>query len=279
MNTNFHSHTCFCDGSASVEEMVQTALNMKMKQLGFSSHAPLPFSTKWSMKDDTVVQSYLAEIHENKIKYQGKIELFSAIEADYIPQQTVPFRSLKDKFELDYLIGAVHLVKVPDSDDVWFIDGKQSGFDEGIYKYFRGNGKHAALSYFRQIREMIEKEEIDIIAHFDKIKMNNADRFFREDEDWYVAEILEILDLIKQYNVIMEINTRGYYQKKTTDMYPSRQIIQLAIEKGIQIIVNSDAHHPRELTAGFDAAYRILNELGYNKQIVRNNGFWEEIMD
>jgi histidinol-phosphatase (PHP family) len=274
IKVNFHTHTNYCDGHASVNEIVMAAIEQGLRQIGFSSHAPLPVEAGWSLTDETEMTNYVSDIISAKEQYQGKIQIFAGIEADYIPGMSVKFSELKQKFHLDYVIGAVHLVKPPLSDELWFIDGKQSFFDRGIEKCFNGDAKKAALTYFRQIREMIANEEFDIIAHFDKIKMNNAGRFFSEDEDWYQAEIIEILHLLKQSNIIMEINTRGFYQKKVKDMYPADWIIRHAASLNIPVMINSDAHKPAELLAGFDEAGAILRNHSYRHVMIKEGRQW-----
>ena len=47
--TNYHSHSLYCDGRASMEDFVRFALSEGFTSYGFSSHAPLPFSTAWTM--------------------------------------------------------------------------------------------------------------------------------------------------------------------------------------------------------------------------------------
>ena len=214
MRTNFHTHTNYCDGKHSVEEIVRDAVLQNISQLGFSSHAPLPLPTQWSLLDDQEFEKYVNEIQSVQKMYQNKIEIFKGIEADYIPGMTKDFQYLKQKFELDYVIGAVHLVRPDFSDEVWFIDGKTSYFDKGIEILFGGDAKRAAQTYFRQIKEMITVQKFDIIAHFDKIKMNNSERYFSESDQWYINEAEDVLQLLKQRGIILEINTRGFYQKK-----------------------------------------------------------------
>ena len=41
---NLHTHTTYCDGKNTAEEMVQKAIELGFKSLGFSGHAPMPDS-------------------------------------------------------------------------------------------------------------------------------------------------------------------------------------------------------------------------------------------
>ena len=81
--TNYHSHSLYCDGRASMEDFVRFALSEGFTSYGFSSHAPLPFSTAWTMEWDRM-NDYQAEFHRIKEKYAGKIELYLGLEIDYL---------------------------------------------------------------------------------------------------------------------------------------------------------------------------------------------------
>lgn len=41
MRQNLHTHTTFCDGKNTAEEMILAALELGMDSLGFSGHSPL----------------------------------------------------------------------------------------------------------------------------------------------------------------------------------------------------------------------------------------------
>ena len=56
----YHSHCLFCDGRADMEVFVRFAISRGFASYGFSSHAPLPFSTGWSMEWDRM-DDYLGE--------------------------------------------------------------------------------------------------------------------------------------------------------------------------------------------------------------------------
>ena len=79
--TNYHSHSLYCDGRASMEDFVRFALSEGFTSYGFSSHAPWPFSTAWTMEWDRM-NDYQAEFHRIKEKYAGKIELYLGLEID-----------------------------------------------------------------------------------------------------------------------------------------------------------------------------------------------------
>ena len=103
--TNYHSHSLYCDGRASMEDFVRFALSEGFTSYGFSSHAPLPFSTAWTMEWDRM-NDYQAEFHRIKEKYAGKIELYLGLEIDYLNEESNPSAARFRELPLDYRIGS-----------------------------------------------------------------------------------------------------------------------------------------------------------------------------
>lgn len=197
------------------------------------------------------------------------------MEMEFIPGIVVDFEKTKRDYQLDYLIGSVHLVgKTPDT--LWFIDGKDvEPYDVGLQKYFGGDIKKGVRAYFDQENEMIETEKFDIIGHFDKIKMNSRGRYFHEDEKWYRDMVFETLDLIKQHDLIVEINTRGLYKQRYNGFYPSEWLLPRMKEMDIPVLISSDSHQYWELTYFFKEAEEALKAVGYKETMCFKNGQWE----
>ena len=107
--TNYHSHSLYCDGRAGMEDFVRFALSEGFTSYGFSSHAPLPFSTAWTMEWD-IMDDYLSEFHRLKEKYAGRIELYIGLEIDYLNEASNPSIARFRELPLDYRIGSVHLL-------------------------------------------------------------------------------------------------------------------------------------------------------------------------
>jgi len=261
---NYHTHTQFCDGSAEPELYVLSALEQNMKILGFSAHAPVSFENTWSLKTGDK-SNYCQRIEQLKALYAGKITLLNGLEIDYIPGMTTPFAEFKEKCHLDYTIGSVHLVKSPHSNDLWFIDGPEKNYTSGLETIFNNDVKKAVECYFKQIQEMVVTQMPDIIGHVDKVKMNNKNRFFSEEEKWYVELINETLKTILNYNCIIELNTRGVYTGKSESFFPSAFILEKCLQLGIPLLINSDAHKPDQLTLKYREALDLLINIGFKK--------------
>lgn len=276
IQNTYHNHSHYCDGKDSLEAMIQRAIFLGFKSFGFSSHAAVPFENPWSIVSMEAFDNYIADINCLKKKYSKDIQLFRGLEADYIPDISYSFEMFRKRGNLDYIIGGVHLVKNPENEKLWFIDGAVELFGKGLKEVFQLDYKKAVTLYFRQINEMIEKESPEIIAHFDKIRMNNQNRFFHTDENWYKKLFMESLDLIAERNVFLEVNTRGVYKKKCSDFFPESQILRVAKEKNISIIISADAHQKAEINAGFELAVERIKAIGYREiMVLSQDKKWE----
>ena len=277
-NYNLHTHSIYSDGKSQPREIVEEAVRQRFTELGFSEHSPLPFDNNFSVKGDDM-PSYVAEIAQLKEEFKDQIGIFCGLEADYITGVSETFSVTKEKYHLDYLIGGVHLVgHSANPDEIWFIDGpKWEIYDEGLQKFFGGDIRKAVRRFYEQSNEMIENEQFDIIAHFDKIKMHNRERYFHVDEPWYRRLALETLDLIRQKGLIMEINTRGIYKKRYNGFYPSPWLLAEANKMGIPAIISADAHHFSEISLEFAAAAEALQQAGYRSVVRFMDGCWIEV--
>ncbi len=277
-NFNLHTHSIYSDGKSQPREIVEEAVRQGLTTLGFSEHSPLPFDNNFSVKSADMPK-YVAEIAQLKADFKGKIDIYCGLEADYLTGVSEPFAVTKEKYHLDYLIGGVHLVgQSANPDEIWFIDGpKWEVYDEGLQKFFDGDIRRAVRRFFEQSNEMIENEPFDIIAHFDKIKMHNRDRYFHEDEPWYRKLALETLDLIREKGLVMEINTRGLYKKRYNGFYPSPWLMEEACKMHIPALISADAHHFSEISLEFFAAEEALKKAGYRSVVNFKDGSWVEV--
>lgn len=268
MWTNYHCHTNFCDGKKSIAEVVTEAKSRGMLAIGISSHAPLPFDNKWSMRPG-MLDAYLAEISEAKKSNVG-IQIYAGLEVDFIPRKISPSMF---KHQLDYTVGSVHFVN-----DTWEIDNTYDVFMDGLTNLFGGSIRQAIARYYELTREMIATAPPDIVGHLDKMKMHNrGDRFFLEDEPWYREQVELTLDAIAQSGKIVEVNTRGIYQNKTDTTYPSPWVLEAIFKRRIPITLSSDAHHPDDLVNRFPETASLLIGIGFKKIRILLDGQWKDV--
>ena len=79
MLANFHTHTVFCDGNNTAEEVVKSAIEKGFSAIGFSGHGYTEFDLRYCMKN---TEGYIAEIKWLKEEYKNKIQIYLGIEED-----------------------------------------------------------------------------------------------------------------------------------------------------------------------------------------------------
>lgn len=262
LTTNYHTHCTYCDGKEPMKAFVDAAEKLLYTQLGFSSHSPLPFENNFSILEEDL-PAYVNEIDE--LQKSTPITLLKALECDFVPGMSKPFDTFRNEHHLDYVIGGVHLVKPTDREGIWFIDGpNRETYDEGLAILFDNNIRKAVTTFWEQTFEMLETQHMDIIAHFDKIVMHNQHRFFEDDEPWFVTLADKALQLIKQHDVIIEINTRGLYKKRYDGFYPSTRLLMKARKMDIPVVISSDAHSSQDLGQFCPEGWTELQRCGYD---------------
>lgn len=271
MWANFHTHCDYCDGKGPMQDYVEHAKQLGMMSIGFSSHAPVPFDTTWCMKEERLDEYIRAVDKINKI--ESNIDVYKGLEVDFIPDVTSP-----DIFKkrLDYTIGSIHFVDQFPDGQRWEIDGAHTFFLEGLKKIFNNNIQAAIVRYFELTREMISTACPTIVGHLDKIKIQNIEgKFFSESESWYQQEIRKTIDLIGSAGAIVEVNTRGIYQKKSDTTYPSPWVLTYLHKKNVPITISSDAHHPKDLVNQFSETAMVLHNIGFKTISFLSEGTWQ----
>lgn len=273
----FHLHSKFSDGKNTIKEILDYASNNSIKRVGFSDHAPLPFNKVWTMKDQRLID-YIETIDNLKKSYKEKIEVYKGLEVDYIKEYKGNL-DIKKKYNLDYIIGSIHGFVY--NNNFYTIDGDISNFNTLLNDKFNSDAKKMVTTYYKSIMEMIEYLKPDIVGHFDLIKLHNKNEvLFNEEEVWYKDIVVETLEKIKKKNLIVEINTGGFYRGKVRSFYPSFWIIKLLKEMDIKIMINSDSHWKEMLLASNKEAIEQVKNLGFKTiWYIKNGKFSKFIFD
>lgn len=276
--SNYHSHCSFCDGRSTMEEFVQFAIAKGLRKYGFSSHAPLPFLTSWTMVEDDF-EDYEKEFYRLKIKYQKQIELYFGLEIDYIGGCSDTGNSFLADKKLDYSIGSIHYLDRIDGNKYWTIDGPLDEFDQGLQMLYGGDIQAATIAFFRATELMIQKGGFDIIGHVDKIIYHGRHYSdFNNESAWYKNAFRKVLEMIKAKGIILEINTKSLVEHGIT--YPHQNFYGLIKDLDIPIMINSDCHYPHLITAGFEKTYYELYQIGFRSlQQLTDHGWETTIFD
>lgn len=254
MFTNYHSHTQFCDGKASIEEFIIKAIELGFSQWGVSPHSPLPMlkHAPWAIKQEEV-QTYLNEVNRLKERYSDKIQILAGMEIDYLDESYNPSTEYFQNLPLDFRIGSVHLLKSPVTGEFIDIDCDITKFQKGVDYHFNGSLQRIVTAYYEAMTELVNKGGFDFLGHSDKISSNASTLSSKiTQKDWYKSLVEDFLQLSAKKNVVMEINTKAYEVKGC--FFPDAKYFGRMAELGIKTVINSDTHRLEMLTTGLREA-------------------------
>ena len=250
--TNYHTHTTWCDGKDSPRKVIQAAVAKGFEAIGFSSHAMLPESdTNWTLTPEKAPR-YLKEIRALGEEFKDQIKVLCGVEADYIPGGANPDRATYAAIFPDYIIGSVHFVLAEDGARVP-VDYSPEVLTDGIRSHFGGSAETFVRTYYRQVREMLEKFDFEIVGHLDLVRKFNAKHpYFDEKADWYREEIGKTAAAVAKSGKIAEVNTGAISRGYRTSPYPSAEICRHLASRGAVFRLSGDSHRADTLCFDFD---------------------------
>ena len=266
MNTlqNLHTHTVYCDGKNTPEQVVAAAIEKGFGGIGFSSHSFITCAPELTMAKEKT-EAYKNEINSLKRKYEGVIDVFLGLEFDVYSEEDL------DGYE--YIIASLHNLKM-DGGLVPF-DRSADAVAKVIDTRFGGDGTAFAKEYYRQLARLPEYGRFDIIGHFDIITKNiEKVRFFDMESEEYLDSALTALDALRGRIPFFEVNTGATARGYRTAPYPALNLLRHFREMGFGAIISSDCHNAEYLDCGFDAARDLLVEAGFRERyILTRSGF------
>ena len=267
---NLHTHSTFCDGKNTPEEMVQLAIKKGFDSIGFSGHSYMSFSKEWSMSlADTEI--YKKQILELKEKYKNQIDIFLGLEFEMHSNH-----GLKEKMDLsgyDYLIGSSHYLKI--GDEIVGFDRDAKTVKSIIDDYFGGNGLAFAKYYYESFSKIYEYGKFDIVGHIDIITktLDQIPHFDTESKE-YLGYAYDCISALSGKIPFFEVNTGAISRGYRTVPYPTKPLIKELKNKGFGVVITSDCHNGEFLDCGFNDAREILKDCGFNERyILTQNGF------
>lgn len=256
---NYHTHTCFCDGRDTPEQLVQEAIRLGCPALGFSGHSYTPYEAAWMPKER--ILPYQAEIRRLQAVYSGQIRILLGIEQDYYSDETT------DAYE--YVIGAVHNLRR--GGEYRPLDYTRDRLIATVNDWFGGDWYALAEEYYALVGNLYEKTHCRVIAHFDLIeKFNETCDLFDRTHPRYRAAALAALDRLKDAPVIFEVNTGAIARGYRTTPYPDPFLLQAMQDAGVRLMLNSDCHDRRFLLCGFDQYAHLLPKESFSPDYLLN---------
>ena len=259
MLTNYHTHTKFCDGKDSAEEIVKTAIEKGFNAIGFSGHGFTSFDQSYCMKD---VNEYIVEIKRLKEKYKDKIQVYLGIEEDCF--------EFVNRSDFDYLLGSSHYIKTPNG--ILPIDTGRDQFN-ALIEAFNGDKLALANAYYESFTEYILTRKPDIVGHFDLItKYDEQNGLAFLNSPKYLALAEKYLLKALKSDCIFELNTGAIARGYRTTPYPALNLLLLMHKHGGKIMINTDCHNKENLDCHVKEARKLLKDIGFEYVYVLLDG-------
>ena len=178
------------------------------------------------------------------------VQIRAGIELDNDPVRSAAGRQWVEQHwdELDFVLGSVHFLERPDQ-----------MFDtvpEGAAQFEARVIDDVYADYFKRVREMAASGLVDCLAHVDLIKIHGH----RPSGD-VCALAAETFDFIAARGLALELSTAGW-RKPVGELYPSDDLIALAMAKGIPFTTASDAHSHAQLAENYERLADKMSALG-----------------
>ena len=250
---NYHTHTTYCDGKSTPEEIVLEAIRLGMDTIGFSGHSPAPGCAEYHLRD---VQAYYDCVSRLKDKYSDKIKILLGIERD--------IWAYDDNHDYDFVIGAFHNLLV---DGKFFhTDRSPANLKEGIDELCGGDGEAFAIRFYDFAKNIAKITGCDIVAHIDLVTKFNGDfenKFFDVKSEAYLAAAREAIEENMKYCKLFEINAGAISRGWRKTPYPDTAILDIIHEAGGKITYGADSHAKETLLLGFDQAEELARKHGF----------------
>lgn len=244
--TDYHMHSILSDGKNSYEELIETAIEKGLEEIGFSDHVCLkPVSWAISEIDIPVMVEQVAILKE---RYKEHIRIKFGIEMDYFPGMEDEIKSLINSLSLDYVIGSVHFI------GDW-------NFDTDKSLYGKWSNDELYRMYFELIQKAARSGLFDIIGHLDIIKKF---RIYPETDQTPLID--ETLKIIKENNLVVEVNTGGL-DRPCAELTPAPNIIKQCYYHRIPLTLTSDAHKTDQIARHFENTSDLLRKIGVDELV------------
>jgi histidinol-phosphatase (PHP family) len=247
---DYHMHTPLCRHAVGEPvDYARRAIEIGLTEIGFSDHSPMRRDNfdNWRMNfyqlDEYVEMVRLAQ------KTFPQLTIRLALEVDFIPGQEEWIRELAGRHPWDYFIGSVHYVS-----DSWAIDDPQK-----LSEWKNRDAAEVWQVYFDRLTKAAESKLFEIIGHADLPK-----KFGHRPPPNAAAFYDPFLSAAKRSGCAIELNTAGL-RKECKEIYPSREILELAFQKNVPITFGSDAHAPGEVGMNVGEAMQLARSVGYQE--------------
>lgn len=268
IRTNFHTHTKYSDGRDTPIEMIEKAISLGFRALGFSDHSYTHEREDYAMTHEGE-REYRREIRALSKEYSDRIRIYCGLEQDSKSAFPAPEN-------YDYIISSVHELMY--HGDFYPVDSKSEIQRALADNVFGGDIVEMSKVYFNKLTEHVIEQKTDIVGHFDLVTKYSL---IPEEDPKYIDAALEAIREIVKHCKLFELNTGAIARGLRTVPYPAPFMIDEIKRLGGSFVVSSDCHDRNKLDFWFNEAEKLLMSHGFKKNehadingIVRDVEIW-----
>lgn len=241
-----HMHTPLCKhASGEPEEYAEQGLKAGLRGIIFTCHCPMPNGFWPTVRmDEAEFDTYVAMVNRATEAYRGKLDVWLGLESEYYPSHEKYIEELHKRADFHFIIGSVH----------WQSKEYLNKFENGTIEGFR-------RTYFNHLADSAESGLYDCLGHPDLVKNYHPDSWCFPILKEHVSRCL---DRIAATGVAMELNTSGL-NKSYHEMNPGNEFLGMMSERGIPLVIGSDAHRPGRVGEHFIQALENAKAAGYQE--------------
>ena len=247
---DLHMHTPLCRHAVGEPvDYARRAIELGLAEIGFSDHSPMARDgfDDWRMLDRQL-DEYVAKVRLAQ-KTFPQLTIRLALEVDFLPGHEDWIRQLAARHPWDYFIGSVHYVG-----EAWDIDNPAK-----LSEWKKRDAFEVWSAYFERLTLAAESKLFEIIGHADLPKKFGI-RPVQDCTPLYE----KFLNAAAKSGCAIELNTAGL-RKDCKEIYPNRDILELAFRKNVPVTFGSDAHAPEEVGMNFAEAVALARSVGYRE--------------
>lgn len=231
VKTNMHIHSKYSwDCEMELSDIARILLKNGVEYAAITDHVEFDREDIMHVRRKFCERDH--EINQLNEQYQGKLKLLKGVEISephWYPEQV---KVLTDAFDFDFIMGSLH----------------------NTANLKTGSKNYVTYLYYRNMLEMIEKGQIDVVGHLDYIN-----KYYKGDYSNY-AQIKEVLEAIKEHDQIIEINTSAE-RRAGLKLFPSIDKICRYKLVSDYVTIGTDAHREDELIDNLEQAEFLSEEI------------------
>ncbi len=249
-----------------LEEYCRVAESRGISQIGISEHVFRFVEFKdvvgdwWNDTDDSdalkehceryiaahateSIGDYLELIERGR---QKGLPIVAGVELDYYPGRMQEVKKFLEDLHLDYVLGSVHWI------GAWAFDN-----DEVLDEWQRRDPDDVYSAYFDLLLDLAYEGVADILAHPDLVK-----KFGHKPVRFDVSAAYErVAEACAGLGIGAEVSSAGF-RMPAQEQYPSREFLEVLVQKGVQLTTSSDAHVTELVGYKIDELGVLLQSLG-----------------